>query len=95
MIFSLDQHTADEALHNAATGRWWSYGDIRQAVTEAQHPFKESAKALLFNFCRNDETSVFPYLAALESGHAVALLDDPLRLILPLATVEQALASTR
>jgi acyl-CoA synthetase (AMP-forming)/AMP-acid ligase II len=78
MIFSIDQHTQDKALYHAAKGLWWSYRDVYNSVIREQESLGSASKALVFNFCRNDEDSVFLYLAAFEAGHAVALLDDTL-----------------
>lgn len=78
MIFGIDQHAADKALYNGTSGRWWSYREAAEAIAKEQENFGEIPKALVFNFCRNDESSLFCYLAALEAGHAVALLDDAL-----------------
>jgi long-chain acyl-CoA synthetase len=78
MIFALDRHLADKAVYHAASARWWSYAQIREAIEKERQIFDASGKALIFNFCRNDESSLFPYLAGLEAGHAVAMLDDGL-----------------
>jgi long-chain acyl-CoA synthetase len=79
MIFSIDRHPADkDALHDGASQRWYSYAEVQTAVTEWREGLACSRKTLVFDFCRNDVSSVFVYLAALESGHAVALLDDGL-----------------
>ena len=47
-------------------------------VEERAHQLNRSSRSLLFEFCRNDLSSVAWYLAAIESGHAVALLSDRL-----------------
>src|SRR6266498_1623216 len=78
MIFAIDQHDADRAVYSEASARWWSFREIREAVERKREVLGDRSKALLFNFCRNDENSLFPYLAALDGGHAVAMLDDGL-----------------
>jgi acyl-CoA synthetase (AMP-forming)/AMP-acid ligase II len=78
MIFSLDEHSSAKALYEASAQRWWSYADLRDSVESSLRAFTGSSKPLIFNFCRNDIRSIVTYLAALESGSAVALLDDGL-----------------
>ena len=78
MIFSIDRHTADKAVYHAPAARWWSYAELCAAVRRAQPTFRRAGKALVFNFCRNDEISLVAYLAALDCGQPVALLDDGL-----------------
>jgi acyl-CoA synthetase (AMP-forming)/AMP-acid ligase II len=78
MIFAIDQHAGEKAVYSETTARWWSYPEISEAVAREREALDSIPKALLFNFCRNDENSLFPYLAALDAGHAVAMLDDVL-----------------
>jgi len=78
MIFSLDFHPSAKALYESAAQRWWSYGELIDSIREMQTLLPGSPKALVFDFCRNDIRSIVAYLASLEIGHAVALLDDNL-----------------
>lgn len=78
MIFSLDRHDSARALYDAASDRWLSYADLRDAVTERRAALAAASKQLIFNFCRNDLRSISTYLACFEAGHAAALLDDGL-----------------
>ncbi len=80
MIFSIDDRTRHNrtALIDAATDVLWTYGRLADEVARRQELLAGSEKRLLFLFCRNDLSSVAWYLAAMEGGHAVALLNDQL-----------------
>ncbi len=65
------------ALFDAAQARWYTYGELWSEVARRAESLK-GPKALAFCFCRNNIASVVWYLAAVEAGHAVALLDDGL-----------------
>ncbi len=78
MIFSLDRHASAKALYEATSGQWWTYADLRNAVDGWRVFLTSQSKSLVFNFCRNDIRSIAVYLASIETGHAVALLDDGL-----------------
>ncbi|HEY1495763.1 MAG TPA: AMP-binding protein [Candidatus Solibacter sp.] len=65
------------ALYDAAQARWYTYGELWSEVARTAESLK-GPKALAFCFCRNNIASVVGYLAAVEAGHAVALLDDGL-----------------
>uniref|UniRef100_Q029D5 AMP-dependent synthetase and ligase n=1 Tax=Solibacter usitatus (strain Ellin6076) TaxID=234267 RepID=Q029D5_SOLUE len=65
------------ALFDAAQARWYSYGELWSEVARTAESLK-GPKALAFCFCRNNIASVVWYLAAVEAGHSVALLDDGL-----------------
>ncbi|HVW10527.1 MAG TPA: AMP-binding protein [Bryobacteraceae bacterium] len=78
MFLGLDRHSSAKAVYEAATDRWLSYDDLREAVRERCEELGSPARALIFLFCRNDLRSVAMYLASFEAGHAVALLDDGL-----------------
>lgn len=78
MIFSIDDRARRNcvALIDAATDVSWSYGELSDEVARRRDLLAEPQKKLLFLFCRNDLSSVAWYLAAVEAGHAVALLND-------------------
>src|SRR5580700_4082937 len=78
MFFSRAGRTApsDLALHDAAG--WCSYGQLDPLVERLASALIHPSKALAFCFCQNDTPSVAWYLAALEAGHAVALLNGSL-----------------
>jgi acyl-coenzyme A synthetase/AMP-(fatty) acid ligase len=66
------------ALYDSAIDRTWSYADVSAAMYSLRDTFACPRKCLIFLFCRNDAASILAYLAAVESGHAVALLDERL-----------------
>lgn len=79
MIFSIDTHGSRNALYDPHESRWLTYAELAARVQETARPLREFPKALVFDFCRNDVRSILVYLAGIEAGHAVALLDDHLR----------------
>jgi acyl-CoA synthetase (AMP-forming)/AMP-acid ligase II len=78
MIFAIDRHEGDRAVYSAPTEQWWSFRQLCDSVAQQREMLAVPTKALLFNFCRNDTNSLAAYLAGIEAGHAVALLDDNL-----------------
>jgi acyl-coenzyme A synthetase/AMP-(fatty) acid ligase len=78
MIFSIDDRTRQNcpALIEGASDAVWTYGQLADEVAWRRHSLVNAEKSLLFLFCRNDRSSVAWYLAAVEAGHAVALLND-------------------
>jgi acyl-coenzyme A synthetase/AMP-(fatty) acid ligase len=80
MLFSIDDPERQDrvALVEGGGGRSWSYRDLAAQVERLGGLLRAPAPSLLFLFCRNDLVSVAWYLAAIEAGHAVALLNDRL-----------------
>ena len=84
MIFGIDLPArADRlALIDAASGEEWTYRRLREEV-ERKSRALAAPPALIFQFCENTSEAVAWYLAALEAGHAIALLagklDEELR----------------
>jgi acyl-coenzyme A synthetase/AMP-(fatty) acid ligase len=78
MIFSIDNHARRNsvALIDGAADTSWTYGELSDEVFRRRDLLANAEKRLLFLFCRNDLSSVAWYLAAVEAGHAVALLND-------------------
>src|SRR6476619_3001222 len=66
------------ALFDANGNRWWAYQDLAEAVERSCDAFRAGKKSLVFLFSRNTAGCVIAYLSAIESGHAVALLDEAL-----------------
>ena len=65
------------AVFDAPTGTSWTHGEL--AGTAARlGALLPSAKQLAFCFCQLDTWTILNYLACLENGHAVALLDGGL-----------------
>lgn len=77
MIFSIDEHARRNrvALIDGATNVSWTYGQLKDEVRRRRDLLAHPAKRLLFLFCNNDLFSVAWYLAGIEAGHAVALLN--------------------
>lgn len=67
------------ALVDAASGAVLDHGELRAAVRAIASRMDRPLKALVFCLCRNDPATVVGYLAALEAGHAVMLLDSAVR----------------
>jgi acyl-CoA synthetase (AMP-forming)/AMP-acid ligase II len=65
------------ALFDSSNGRWYSHGELRSEVARAAEALG-TRKSLAFCYCRNNFATLAWYLAAVEAGHAVALLDDGL-----------------
>ncbi|MGH9680256.1 MAG: AMP-binding protein, partial [Candidatus Acidiferrales bacterium] len=79
MLFENERQIASaHALYDAALGKWCTYGELRDLVARLAAALDYPRKALAFCFTRNDLASVAWYLAAVEAGHAVALLDEGL-----------------
>lgn len=66
---------SDVALMEEATGRQWTYDQLRIEVMKRARLITGGIKQLVFVFCANRGESVFAYLAALEAKSAVCLLD--------------------
>jgi acyl-coenzyme A synthetase/AMP-(fatty) acid ligase len=67
------------ALVDAAGGDVWSYARLRATVRDTAGRLARPRKSLVFCLCRNDPPTVIGYLAAVEAGHAVILLDSAVR----------------
>jgi acyl-coenzyme A synthetase/AMP-(fatty) acid ligase len=78
MIFSIDDHARRNhvALIDGSADASWTYGELSDEVSRRRDSLASPQKQLMFLFCRNDLPSVAWYLAAVEAGHAVALLND-------------------
>jgi acyl-CoA synthetase (AMP-forming)/AMP-acid ligase II len=73
--------TADpgsRVLFDATSGCWFTRGDLADRVSAAAGALQFSRKALGFLFAANDAASLIAYLAALEAGHAIFMLDPEL-----------------
>src|ERR1700677_1005214 len=78
MIFSIDDEDRRNrvALIDGAANTSWTYGKLADEVCQRRDSIADSRKQLLFLFCCNDLDSVAWYLAGMEAGHALALLND-------------------
>ncbi len=66
---------ASPVLFDPATARWWSRGDLVETVERLGPRIRAARGGLTFLLCRNAAPSVAAYLAAVETGCAVLLLD--------------------
>ena len=67
------------ALVDAASGATWSHAELRSKVRAVAAHLIRPQKSLVFCLCRNEPVTVIGYLAALEAGHAVMLLDSAVK----------------
>lgn len=74
-----DEAADRPALVDAATGVVWTGADLTSAVRRIVSRLQRPHKALVLFLCRNDPATVLGYLAALDAGHAVMLLDSAIR----------------
>ena len=72
----VDDDRGGSSLCRRRGERSWTYGSYSDEVSRRRDSLADAEKRLLFLFCRNDLPSVAWYLAAMEAGHAVALLND-------------------
>ncbi|MBI1353745.1 MAG: AMP-binding protein [Acidobacteria bacterium] len=77
---SLFEHAPDSApaLFDVASGEAYDYGRLRDAVGALARTLRSAGGGLVFHHCRTDAASVVAYLACLEAGTPVALLDPNL-----------------
>lgn len=79
MIFAIDAVKTNRiALVDGDTGESWTWGCLISEVDRSRQALSFPHKALIFHFCRNTPAAVAWYLAAIEAGHAIALLSEKL-----------------
>src|SRR5438046_5338721 len=80
MLFRIDESERAQrtAIIDGGTGQSWTFSELSQEVEGRAAQLRERPRGLVLAFCRNDYASVLTYLAAIEAGHAVALLSDRL-----------------
>jgi long-chain acyl-CoA synthetase len=66
------------ALVSTEAKRTWTYGEVQTEIQWFGRLFDDAKKSLIFSFCRNDGASLIAYLAAVELGQAIAMLDGSL-----------------
>jgi len=72
-------HGADSpAVFDGDTRQWLTHGQLTCRVSAFAQRLQFPRKALGFLFARNDVDSLVAYLAAIEAGHAVAMLNPEL-----------------
>src|SRR6266581_2589936 len=67
-----------KAFLDADTGAWFTHAQLFSRVTAFANSLQFPAKALGFHFAFNDADSLIAYLAAVEAGHAVVMLNPEL-----------------
>ena len=67
-----------KAFLDADTGEWFTRAQLSSRVTAFADLLRFPAKALGFHFAFNDGDSLIAYLAAIEAGHAVVMLNPEL-----------------
>ncbi len=71
-----------KAFFDADTGEWFTRAQLSSRVTAFADRLRFPAKALGFHFALNDGDSLVAYLAAIEAGHAVVMLNPELDAVL-------------
>ncbi|HEX3748151.1 MAG TPA: AMP-binding protein [Bryobacteraceae bacterium] len=66
------------ALFDGNSSQWYTRAELTRCATEFAARLQFSRKSLGFLFVYNDAESLIAYLAALQSGHAVAMLNPEL-----------------
>ncbi len=79
MILDMAARSDAPALVGAEDGEVWSYARLLATVRDTADLLARPRKSLVFCLCRNDPMTVIGYLAAVEAGHAVMLLDAAVR----------------
>ena len=70
------KHSANNrAFLDADTGQWFTRGQLSDHVNAFAAKLSFAKKALGFNFAFNNSSSLIAYLAAVEAGHAIVLLN--------------------
>lgn len=75
----LSEHPSNSpAYFDGNSGQWFTRADLASRVSAFAEELTFRQKALGFIFARNDSDSVVAYLAAIEAGNAVVMLDAEL-----------------
>src|SRR4051794_18762995 len=70
-----EHNPSGKAFLDADSGEWFTRGQLYSRVLAVADELSFSKKALGFHFVFNDAGSLITYLAAIETGHAVVLLN--------------------
>ena len=72
-------HSPDaRAVFDANTGEWFTRAELTRRVTDFAGRLRFPRKAFGFLFALNNSESLIAYLAAIQAGHAVAMLNPAL-----------------
>jgi long-chain acyl-CoA synthetase len=69
---------SSKAVWDADSQRWFTRAELTRSMATFSGKLPFTRKALGFVFAFNDAASLIAYLGAIESGHAVAMLDPEL-----------------
>jgi acyl-coenzyme A synthetase/AMP-(fatty) acid ligase len=75
IVSSFPQHKDQAALIDDASGSWLSYAGLQEKVAQAAKRLGSFSRSLALVPCANDIPSVIAYLASVEAGHAVMLVE--------------------
>jgi len=71
-----DAHSKNLVAFDDASGNSYSYNELKEEILNNKESLSSDKKKLAFIFTDNSFSSFFSYLLVLNSGHALALLDD-------------------
>jgi len=74
----LKHEASSKAFFDANSGEWWTRAQLADRVARFVERLQFPRKALGFHFAHEDAAGLVGYMAALESGHAVVMLDPNL-----------------
>ncbi len=77
-FFDIAACGGERAYFDARAEKWYAHSEVRELTHALASRLSFPRKALVFCFCHNGVESVLAYLACLEAGHAVLLLDPNL-----------------
>jgi long-chain acyl-CoA synthetase len=75
LLRQLRQSRASKVVLDAGTGRWFTRGEIADQVSATAESLRFQKKALGFLYPFNEVESLIAYLASLQAGHAIVMLD--------------------
>src|SRR5580658_9640938 len=73
-----DHDPSSKAVWDADSNQWFTRAELTRSMASFSDKLPFARKALGFVFAFNDAPSLIAYLGAIESGHAVAMLDPEL-----------------
>lgn len=75
---ALGHNPGTRTVFDGSTGEWFSRAQLIDRVADFADRLQFPRKALGFHFAFNDSESLIAYLAAIQAGHAVAMLNPEL-----------------
>ncbi|CAM3644974.1 AMP-binding protein [Marinicrinis lubricantis] len=74
-FWHIDDVIGNSAVIEQAESQAWSYADLSRSSSDLKRQLSFQIKSLGFVFCRNTFGALVGYLAGLQSGHTITLLD--------------------